>query len=134
MLGKNHRILVSALLVLALLLASLLPSAVQSSSHETLMQTLVDHGPAGQPGFADEIERGHAHSHDAVGHGVADQSFDQPFDHSHDHNPGDHTHDLPLAFELQKVPTPWPGPDLKASALVFVIQAPLYRIKRPPRA
>ncbi len=119
-----HQILLRLVLVVAVVNASLLPQAAQSGSHgftaghswETDSHESSGPFEMGQERLAD--------------HGLS-VAFSKPF--SHDHNPADHSHDIPLSSELAALRLALidRGPEIRAMDLCFPGRLPC--LERPPQ-
>lgn len=76
----QNRILLSGLLALAIVLGNLLHSFITTETHVSLSN----------PATTFEIDHGHSHDWDDPSEG------EKSFHHKHNHNPIDHSHDLPM--------------------------------------
>ncbi|MEM9684268.1 MAG: hypothetical protein AAF942_13440 [Pseudomonadota bacterium] len=126
--GVNDSRIFRIAVALAVLLSMMLPPADHSASHFA--------GADGGHGFeshgtASAAIEGHDHSH----HG--EQSDDRDADHSdrqsNDHNPADHTHDIPAAPQFQTLAPAWNGGRVEAISPDNSHSSPSFRIRRPPR-
>lgn len=103
-----------------------------------LLAPIVDHGPSHDLTASDlfEVER---HSVSAVMNNDSDHGHDHAWPkesqagHSHEHNPADHSHDVPVSSDvvghaISAVSRSW------RTAYHFHDPAPPFGIKRPPRS
>ncbi|SFV11642.1 hypothetical protein [Pseudoduganella namucuonensis] len=96
-----------------------------STSHSQL-----EHRHAAAGALQGDVEPAHDHDHDHEDAGAAPDVSGTK--HTHKHNPGDHTHDVPLRLVLASVQFTF-TPDWRPAPPVPVVSHTLDPIERPPK-
>jgi len=109
--------LLSVLMLLSVTLAPLVHAHVDEST------TLVTLDSVALP---DEPSK-HGHNHDV------DETHDSKFNHTHDHNPADHSHDVPgITRFLSQIPVSI-SDDWRSFSATSLVDRLSFNIDRPPR-
>lgn len=114
-----------AIMLIAMLLGLVFSNAL-SRSHETTQHQQHDDGSYHADASEDD-HHGHDHASDNGSEAVAFESG-----HTHEHDPTDHTHDIPLAMHL-KVLLPTFLPHWEPDAIATLHSVATFPHERPPK-
>lgn len=114
---KTYRGLLALLMLIAITMGNLAHAKTTEISHPAALEDIVT------------IDHSHEHRHS---HGIEGPK-DQTFNHSHDHNPADHSHDIPGISTILSQASLYSFSNQRSIPATSQVDRVSFNIDRPPR-